>query len=281
MILVTGATGNIGRAVVTALHAAGENVVVLVRNAEKAKTLLPPDVPTRVADYADGPAVGEAMQGIEQLVFIPSDGDATDVLQHHANIITAAHHARVAHTVFISISDLADTSPFYFTPVYRDAEQRIAEADLSCARLRCNLYAEFVRDHYLLPAVETGRFDAPLGTGQIAPVARADVAEATIAAIRSPEHAGRIFELTGPDLLDGHDLAAAISETHETPVVYDSIPLPDYLLNSWATQPPPWPHAFSSMAQSIAQGHYGKSATGIQDLIGRPPTEFKALLARS
>ncbi|MEM1410340.1 MAG: NAD(P)H-binding protein, partial [Pseudomonadota bacterium] len=92
MILVTGATGNIGRAVVTALHATGENVVALVRNAEKAKALLPPNVPARVADYGDGAAILKAMQGIEQLVFIPSDGDATDVLQHHANIITAAHH---------------------------------------------------------------------------------------------------------------------------------------------------------------------------------------------
>ncbi|MEM9348701.1 MAG: NAD(P)H-binding protein [Pseudomonadota bacterium] len=279
MILVTGAAGNIGRAVVSTLRSSGEPVVALARDARKARNVLAADLSVRVADYADRPALRAAFQGVKRLVMIPSDGEATAVLHHHANLINAAKEAEVSHTLFISISDLDDGSPFYFTPVYRDAEKRLRDVALPHVLIRCNLYAEFLAEHYLKPAFLTGKLDAPLGDSAMAPVARKDVAEVAAALALRPDLQGTNIPLSGPTALTGHQLAAIAAKLWAGEIRYDPMPVPDYLLKLLTEQVAPWPHAFSSMALSISQGRYAALGDGVERILGRPPTSLEDVLA--
>jgi NAD(P)H dehydrogenase (quinone) len=86
----------------------------------------------------------KAFEDVTRLLFVASDGDARDVMRHHANVIDAAAAAGVEQVAFTSIIDVDETSPFYFTPVYRDAERRLAECGLVCTILRCGLYSDFL-----------------------------------------------------------------------------------------------------------------------------------------
>src|SRR6266478_1114250 len=80
----------------------------------------------RVADYEDACALKRALAGIDDMVLISSDGDASAVMRHHANAIEAAAAANIRHITFTSIVDTDELSPFYFSPAYRDAERRLA-----------------------------------------------------------------------------------------------------------------------------------------------------------
>ena len=94
MILVTGATGHVGRAVVARLASLGHDVVAMVRDVQAARRRLPSGITTRVADYEDASALKRALGGIDDMVLISSDGDASAVMRRHANAIASITEGR-------------------------------------------------------------------------------------------------------------------------------------------------------------------------------------------
>ena len=98
----------------------------MARNVQAASRRLPSGIALRVADYEDASALKRALAGIDDMVLISSDGDASAVMRHHANAIEAATATNIRHITFTSIVDTDELSPFYFSPVYRDAERRLA-----------------------------------------------------------------------------------------------------------------------------------------------------------
>lgn len=126
MILVTGATGHVGRAVVCRLASLGHDLVALVRDVQAASRRLPSGIALRVADYEDTSALKRALASIDDMVLISSDGNASAVMRHHANAIEAATATNIQQIAFTSIVNTVELSPYYFSPVYRDAERRLA-----------------------------------------------------------------------------------------------------------------------------------------------------------
>src|SRR5208283_5000328 len=126
MILVTAAAGHVGRAVVCRLASLGHDVVAMVRDVQAASRRLPSGIALRVADYEDASALKKALAGIGDVVLISSDGNASAVIRHRANAIEAATAPNIRHIAFTSIVDTVELSPYYFSPVYRDAERRLA-----------------------------------------------------------------------------------------------------------------------------------------------------------
>jgi hypothetical protein len=113
----------------------GHPVIAMARNARKAGSNLPAGIPIRIADYDDRASLDRALEGVTDLLFIASDGDGREVMRHHANVIDAAGISGVEHIAFTSIIDVDEASPFCFTPVYRNAERRLAELDATCTVL--------------------------------------------------------------------------------------------------------------------------------------------------
>ena len=113
MIPVTGATGHVERAVVCRLASLGHDVVAMVRDLLAASRGLPSGIALRVADYEDASALKRALAGIDDMVLISSDGDASAVMRHHANAIESATAANIT---FTGIVDTVELSPFYFSP---------------------------------------------------------------------------------------------------------------------------------------------------------------------
>jgi len=105
MILVTGATGHMGRAVVCRLASLGHDVVAMVRDVQAASRRPPSGIALRVADYEDASALKRALAGIDDMVLMSSDGDASAVMRHHANAIEAAAATNIRHITFTSIVD--------------------------------------------------------------------------------------------------------------------------------------------------------------------------------
>lgn len=285
MILVTGASGYVGGMALRRLSAMGCRVAAMARSPRKAQETVPAGVPIRIADYNDVASLETSFADVSSLLFVASDGDGRDVLRHHANVIDAAAATGIRQVIFTSILDIEETSPFYYTPVYRDAERRLAESGLNYTILRCGLYCDLLLSHWIEPARASGEFCLPLGQARVAPVSRKDVAAAaaalTVAADRNGQMNGRMYELTGPRAYAFDEIAEVANEAFGTRIRYVSCSPSDYLRRAWADMHDPWPHAFTTLCASIAEGRYARVSTDSADLLGRPATDLRKFLVRS
>ena len=278
MILVTGATGHVGRAVVRNLASRGHDVVAMVRDVEAASRRLPSGIALRVADYDDASALKRAFAGIDELVLISSDGDASAVMRHHANAIEAAAATGIRHITFTSIVDTDELSPFYFAPVYRDAEQRLAVCGVPSTILRCGLYSDFILEYWLAPSQASGVLMLPAGHGLVAPISRDDVAAAVAAAAAKPDKSRTIYTITGHRALGFDEIAAAYGKTIAKQVRYRPCSVDEYLTWASGRLDDPWPHAFSTLCASIAEGRYSQVSSDFTAITGREPESFRISL---
>ncbi|HXV28810.1 MAG TPA: NAD(P)H-binding protein [Sinorhizobium sp.] len=278
MILVTGASGYIGGAVLRRLSESGHAVSAMVRNLSRAAQVGAAGTPIRIANYDDRASLERAFEGVDCLVFIASDGDARAVMRHHANVIGAAAAAKVGRIIFTSIIDVDASSGFYFTPVYRNAERRLHASGTPWTILRCGLYADLIFSHWIRPALASGEMSLPVGDAGVTPIARDDVADALAAAATADDSEGQIYELTGPRSYSFKEIAALAGRVFGRPIRYVACSPANYLERAWAEMADPWPHAFSSLCKSIAEGRYARVSADFERLLRRPAARFEDFL---
>ncbi|WP_415948249.1 NAD(P)H-binding protein [Streptomyces sp. KLOTTS4A1] len=203
MLLITGATGALGRLITSSpLLTDRTDVVVGSRS---------PGTGQRRIDFDDPSSLD--LSCVHTLLMISAGAAEDDVVTaRHEAVITAAEKAGVRHLVYTSLS--GDGDHLTYALAHRWTERRLRESSLDWTVLRNGLYAEF------LAAVATpgpdGTIAAPLGEGRLAAVARADLAEAAVRVALDPAaHAGRTYELVGEVPLGGAELAAAVGGSYE------------------------------------------------------------------
>lgn len=255
-------------------------VAAMARNARKALQTLPADIPVRLADYDDRPGLERAFDGVAQLLFVASDGEARDMMRHHANVIAAAAARGVRRVVFAGIVDVGESSPFCYAPAYRDAEHRLVASGMEWTILRCGLYSDLVLDHWLLPARASGEVSLPVGSARIAPISRDGVAEALAAAI-SRQDSGSVHLLTGPVSCSFDEVAALGAGILGCPMRYSMCSPADYLARERSAMEEPWPHAYSTLCAAILEGRYDRVSADFERLVGRPPESLERFLRRS
>lgn len=92
---------------------------------------------------------------------------------------------------------------------------------------------------------------------------------------------GRIHELTGPIACSLEEIAAAAARVFGRPIRYTPSSPADYLARLWAEMADPWPHAFSSLCRSIAEGRSARVSGDFETLMGRPAARFEDFLRRT
>lgn len=275
MIVVTGASGYIGGKTVALLAELGLPVTALGRKEERLREATLHGIPLALADYDDPPALERAFAGATKLLFIASDGFAADMLRHHANVIAAANRSEIAQVVFTSIIDVAESSPFYFAPVYRDAEQRLKTSRFASSIIRCGLYSDFILSHWL----GEREISLPLAEARIAPISRDDVAAAAVHALL--HDVDPIWPLTGASSYSMAEIAEIATRVAGETFTYRPCTPDDYVKRIAKETEPPWPEAFSSMCASIVQGRFAETSTRFTELMCRPPECFENFLARA
>ncbi|PWN01959.1 NAD(P)-dependent oxidoreductase [Nocardioides silvaticus] len=199
MIAITGATGAVGGRVAHLLADLAPRLVV--RDPSRA-----PDVggEVRTASYDDRAAAVSALDGVATLLLV-SGSESADRRAQHRTMVDAAVAAGVGHVVYTSFVGAGPDATFTLGRDHGDTEQAIRESGLAFTLLRDNFYLD------VLPyfADANGVIRGPAGSGRIAAVARADVADVAAVVLREPEaHAGVTYDLTGPESLTMTDVAA-------------------------------------------------------------------------
>lgn len=281
-LLVTGATGQLGRLVVDTLLKTipAERIHALARSPEAAGTLSALGVQVHVADYARPETLDAAFAGVDRVLLISSN-EVGGRLPQHRNVIEAAKRAGVKRLVYTSLLH-ADTSPMGLAEEHRQTEALLRQSGVAFAVLRNGWYTE--NNMGAVPtALEHGALLGAAGDGRISSATRQDYAEAAAAVLASDEEQnGRVYELAGDASFSMSELAAEIAAQSGKPLEYRDMPQADYkaaLLGFGI------PEGFAALLADfdagIAKGTLLEEGGQLSRLIGRPTTPLSVTVAET
>jgi uncharacterized protein YbjT (DUF2867 family) len=274
VILVTGATGLVGGAVVRRLVEQGVPVRALIRSPEKAAALAGPAVETVVGDFARPETLGPALQGVTRALLI-SHHDVRQV-QLQGNFVEAARRAGPVHIVKLSGLGTAPGSRLQSGRWHAETEARIREAGLPWTFLHPPYFMQNLLRS--APAVAAhGVLTAAMHEGRIAMVDARDVAAVAAAALTAPGHAGQTYVITGPEALSHARVAAILSEAVGRRIVHRDIALDAFREQLVAGGTPPWlVDVRMEFTTVLREGFAARVTDTVLRTTGRPPRTFAA-----
>ncbi|MEZ4642642.1 MAG: SDR family oxidoreductase [Chloroflexota bacterium] len=274
-LLVTGASGHLGRRVVELLLAANTGTIVATtRSPEKLADLQQQGVIVRSADFNDPASLAQAFAGVDRLLLISTDalGEPGLRLKQHTSAVQAAAAAGVNHVVYTSLINPGPDSPVLFAPDHQGTEDALAASPLNFTVLRNNLYADLLVGA-LGQALPTGQMFSAAGDGRIAYVTREDCAQAAAAALAAPFNGRRILDITGPEALSQADVAAIGSKITGKPLTYVPVPTEAMIQGMvGAGLPQPVAATYASIDTAAAQGQFDVVSDAFEELTGRKAT---------
>ncbi|ATO15201.1 NAD(P)-dependent oxidoreductase [Micromonospora sp. WMMA2032] len=268
-IVVTGATGQLGRLIVTALLdrgvPAGE-IIAVGRDTDRLADLAGHGVVTRRADYDDPDSLRAAFADAQKLMFV-SGSEVGRRRPQHANVVTAAREAGVGLVVYTSIAH-ADTSGLLLAAEHRDTEQLLHDSGLPSVFLRNSWYLENYTGQ--LDAYREHAVTGAAGGGRVSAATRADLAEAAAVVLTRDDH-DPVYELGGaPFTLT--ELAAEVSRQTGVPVGYTDLPADRFTEALVAAGlPEGYAAVLADADRGIARGEL-EVGDDLAKLLGREPT---------
>lgn len=201
-VLVTGATGNVGRHVVKGLLAAGERVRAMTRSPERAA--LPEGVEVVRGDLADPSSLDAALAGVDRAYLFPLPGTAEEFAARAAK-------AGVRRIVVLS-SVSAEYADGDYSGDHHTAVERAVEASgLEWTHVRPGEFMANLLTWWAPTIRAEGLVRAPFGAARSAPVHEADIADVALAALLQDGHAGRAYSFAGPESLAKHEQVRTLS----------------------------------------------------------------------
>lgn len=278
-ILVTGATGQLGRLVIQSLlkRVAAGTIIAGVRNPAKAADLAALGVEVRAVDYSNPETLTVAFAGVDRLLLISSSEIGARAEQHR-NVVDAAAKAGVSLLAYTSLLG-GEASPLPLKADHVVTENYIRASSLPFVLLRNGWYLENYNG-FIPSALDHGVVAGAAGEGRIAAAARADYAEAAALVLaEGAAHAGQIYELAGDTAFTMAEWAAALSTISGKPVRYQDMTEADYrTLLVQVGLPAPVADLLSSSDAGAAKGGLFNDSGTLGRLIGRPTTSLATVL---
>ena len=282
-ILVTGASGQLGRSVIGHLLKAipASRIIALVRDPEKVKDLSAKGVGVRIGSYDDPVSLVQAFQGVETLFFV-SASDLEKRVPQHKNVVDAAKQAGVRYVVYTSFQRKNETatSPIAFVAeAHLRTEEWLRASGMTYTFLKNTLYMDmlpmFIGDQVL----QTGTVYLPAGEGKGAYLTREDMAEIGARVLLTPGHENKEYDVTGESSLTVADIAALIGAASGKKIQYVSPPADEFkktLLG--AGVPEMMVNIVTAFSVAIGQGEFEKTNPAVSTLLGRAPVSVAQYL---
>lgn len=266
-ILVTGATGNVGRPLVAGLLADGARVRALTR--DPAAASFPPGVAAAGGDYAAPGILAEAVRGADA-VFVNIGG----LREHAGELIAAARDAGVSKIVMLSSIAVRDEGNQVLSlgRQHKAVEDAVKAAVVDWTILRCGGFAA----NTLTWAASVRAEDVvryPYGQAALALIAEQDIAAAAVRVLLDPGHTGQTYELTGAESLTQIQQAEAIGKAIGRPVRFEELSPGQF--RQFATQHFPAPVVEDLL--KVLASYVGRTAymtADLEKITGRPATSY-------
>jgi NAD(P)H dehydrogenase (quinone) len=275
-IVVTGATGHLGRLIVDGLLRDGvapAEIVAAGRNTAKLTELGNQGVRVVQMDYSDPESMAVAFAGASTLMLVSSSEVGQRATQHAA-AIDAARLAGIGHLVYTS-APKADTTTLVLAPEHKITEELIRASGIPFTILRNGWYTE----NYVGTAAqarETGVVAASVGDGLVSSASRVDYADAAVAVLTGVGHENKVYELSGDIAWSHTELAAVLADILGRDVVYTSLSDEDHLAALQAAGLDAGTAGFVvALDADTRNGLLGETSGELTALIGRPTTPLR------
>jgi uncharacterized protein YbjT (DUF2867 family) len=279
MILITGASGNVGGAVLREVLKTGSGVRAMYRSKEEGAKV-PQGAAAVIADFADKPSLRRALEGVDTVYLVCSP--VRELVELESNMIDACREAGVKHIVLnsaLGASDFAKSFPSWHLKV----EDKLKASGMVCTILRPNGFMQNLVAYFAPSIRALGAFYQSTGNAKVSHIDLRDIAVAAARIVRSTaQHAGKIYELNGPEALSYTDIAEKISRVTGRKVQYVDIPpdaqrkalldmgMPDFMIT-----------ALLELQEYYAAGKASKVDGTLESLIDRAPTKMDDFLRES
>lgn len=285
MILITGATGHLGKATIEFLLEKGyapKQITAFVRDENKAADLKAKGVVIKTGDYNDYTSMVSAFTGAEKVLLISSN-DVQNRTQQQIDAITAAKEAGVKHVLYTSI-DVKDfnhsalSGEVDIVPSHAKTADHLKASGLHYTLLNNSLYAETLPMFLGENVVETGVF-FPSGDGKVPFATRQDMAEAIANILAGSGHENKTYTIAADTLYSLSDVAGILTELSGKQVpnvnppaevfasVLTSAGVPEFLVK-----------LSQGFAEAIKQNEFETGRSELEQLLGRKPTTLKDYL---
>ncbi|MFG1924686.1 SDR family oxidoreductase [Cryptosporangium sp. NPDC048952] len=283
-LLVTGATGNLGRRTLQLLleRVPAEQLAGLSRTPGRAADLAERGVDVRQGDYLDYASLVRAFDGVDRLLLVSAQA-FTDRSAQHFNAIAAAKQAGVRHVIYtaiqrddeLGIDQVGVTESDVFT------EQALRASGLTYTILRNPMYLDQFDGYIGADAYENG-VRVPHGDGTMAPALLRDLAAANVAVLTQEGHENAIYTLNGSEAASFREIAAALSEIHGKTVPYLPVSVEEHL-DSYLRKDIPRPVAefLTAWVAGVGLGSFSKNTDDLERLIGYRPTSYREFLEKN
>lgn len=278
MILVTGANGKTGRAIITALSKRNIKVRALVRNTDQISAANLKDANEYVAgDLNDPVSMKKAFQGIQSVYFI-CPNMSPDEYEMGKIAILSARQMGVEHFVYHSVlHPQVEEMPHHWQKLR--VEEKLLESRVPFTILQPASYMQNVLG-YWKSIIERGIYPVPYSVEtRLGMVALEDVAEAAAIVLTRAGHIGAIYELAGPEILSQSEVANQLSQALQRPIRAENVPLEAW--EKHARESGLSKYALETLLKMFRYydqyGLWGNSNT-LRCLIDRQPTSFISFL---
>jgi len=279
-ILIIGATGNNGTATIESLAKKQFSNTVIraaVRSAEKAAKLTEkfPAIETAIVDLDKSETLTAAFQGVDKVFMIPGNVEARESHAKHA-IDAAVAAGSVKQFVFFSVVG-AEYEAILFARQFRAGEKYLEQSGLNWTHLR----TIFFQDNFFgwAEGVKQGGLYLGVRDGRFAPLNIADIGEIAANILTTSGHDNKAYNVTGPELLSGEDMAKVFADVTGKAVAYVS-PTEEQTLDSLLSSG--WPEWQSKGMLELFEVFASNQAAVVSPdgemLLGRPLTTLKTFI---
>ncbi|MCW4459999.1 NAD(P)H-binding protein [Microbacterium sp. MPKO10] len=282
MIVVTGATGALGGAVVDQLcdSHSPETIAVAVRDPKKAQRFADRGIEVRRADYAEPASLPQAFEGADQLLLVSSSDPAADAVALHRAAIDAAVTAGVGRVLYTSHQGAHPSSPFAPARDHAATEWMLQESGLAWTALRNGFYAHSLE--WLLGSWRTSGVVEVPGNGAVSWTAREDAAEAAASLIVSGSAPDGPVTLTAAAAPTFAEVAGIASDLTGAPVVWQNIHDDEWVAQRVASGDNEGAARFTlGIYQAAREGFFTGVAPTLREILGREPRTVREVLAAS
>lgn len=284
MILITGATGQLGTAVLNKLlkSVLHEDIVVFARNISKAQKWKDLGLEVRIGDFNDVGALEKACKGIDQLLLFPTNDQ--DAFQQHSKVIDAAVKMGVSHFYYAGGALNHDVEHSKVGPLresYHSTENYIRKSGLKYTICQNGLYSETL-PFFIGEQISENGIYFPSGSGKASFASRDDMGEAIANLITSGHNISATYILTGEQSYSFGDIAAMLTEITGKKVSHISPDLEAFKgqLSQYGVNDDEI-YMTSLLAEIIENGEYDVPDFTLSQLLGREPQSLKAYLEQT
>ncbi|WP_156462567.1 NmrA family NAD(P)-binding protein [Rhizobium sp. Leaf262] len=280
-ILVTGASGQLGQAVIRHLletyDVAASDIVAASRDTAKLSALAAKGVETRKADFDDAASLAAAFAGIDTALLISTDALAIpgQRLTQHKAAVEAAVKAGVKHLAYTSMPN-PDKSLVTFAPDHLGTEQAIKASGVPYTIIRNAWYY----DNYLhgMPHnLQSGQWFTAMADGKVSNISRDDCARAAAAALAKGKAENKTYTVTGPQSESADEIAAVVSHAADKPLAVIKVSPADLQKGIEGAGLPGFVAAMLASADAnIAAGNFDLVTSDYETLTGEKPQTSEA-----